>query len=60
MKTGVASDIHSGKAMDMETLILVLVLALVVLVLGASMFGADSRPTDEDRPTPWWPAKPTN
>jgi hypothetical protein len=58
MKTGLASDIHSGKAMDMETLILVL--ALAVLVLGASMFGADSRPTDEDRPTPWWPAKPTN
>ena len=44
--------------MDMETLILVL--ALVVLVLGAAVFGADSRPTDEDRPTPWWPAKPTN
>ena len=58
MKTGVASDIHSGEAVDMETLILVL--ALVVLVLGASMFGADSRPTDQDRPTPWWPAKPTN
>jgi hypothetical protein len=44
--------------MDMETLILVL--ALVALVLGASTFGADSRPTDEDRPTRWWPAKPTN
>jgi hypothetical protein len=58
MKTGLASDIHSGKAMDMQALILVL--ALVVLVLGASMFGADSRPTDADRPTRWWPAKPTN
>ena len=42
----------------METLILVL--AVTLLVAASVMFGADSRPTDDARPTRWWPANPTN
>jgi len=40
----------------MEVLMTVLVaLALVMLV---ARWGADSRLTDADRATPWWPATP--
>jgi hypothetical protein len=42
----------------METLILVLALAL--LVVASLRFGADSRPTDDARPTQWFPANPNN
>jgi hypothetical protein len=42
----------------MEILILVLALALLVVVSVA--FGVDSRPTDEARPTQWYPANPNN
>jgi hypothetical protein len=42
----------------METLILVLV--LILLAAASVMFGADSRPTDEARPTQWYPANPNN
>jgi hypothetical protein len=42
----------------METLIVVL--ALTLLVAASVMFGADSRPVDDARATPWWPANPTD
>ena len=42
--------------MQMEVVMTVLVaLAMVLLV---AKWGADSRPLDVDRPTPWWPATP--
>jgi hypothetical protein len=40
--------------------ILVPVLALALLVVASVVFGADSRPTDEARPTQWYPANPSS
>ena len=34
------------------------VLMLVLLALCAVRWGVDSRPTDADRATSWWPATP--
>ncbi len=34
------------------------VLVALALVLLAAKWGADSRPTDADRATRWWPATP--
>jgi len=38
--------------------ILMAVLVLLLLALCAGHWGADSRPQDVDRATPWWPATP--
>jgi hypothetical protein len=38
--------------------VLMAVLVLVLLVMLSARWGADSRPTDADRPTNWWPATP--
>jgi hypothetical protein len=40
--------------------ILILVLALALLVVATVVFGADSRPTDDARPTQWYPADPND
>jgi hypothetical protein len=40
--------------------ILIPVLALALLVVASVVFGADSRPTDEARPTQWYPANPNS
>jgi hypothetical protein len=45
-----------GRLVLMEAWMLV-VLALLV-VIGAAGWGADSRLTDADRPTRWWPGTP--
>jgi hypothetical protein len=47
---------HLGRLTDMEVLMTVLI--LVVLAMLAVKWGADSRPLDTDRATPWWPATP--
>jgi hypothetical protein len=38
--------------------VLMALLMLVLLALCAGRWGVDSRPTDADRPTRWWPATP--
>jgi hypothetical protein len=40
----------------MEVLMTVLILVLVAML--AAAWGADSRPTDAERATRWWPATP--
>jgi len=40
----------------MEVLMVILILVLGGLLSAAG--GADSRPLDIERPTPWWPATP--
>jgi len=38
--------------------VLMLFLLLIVLAIVTVAFGVDSRPTDADRPTRWFPARP--
>jgi hypothetical protein len=38
--------------------VLMALLMLLLLALCAWRWGVDSRPTDTDRPTRWWPATP--
>ncbi|TAN33155.1 hypothetical protein EPN29_07010 [bacterium] len=35
---------------------LMILLALAGVAVAGALFGADSRPLDDDRPTRWWPA----
>ena len=56
-KIEVASEIHSGKTVDMEVLMAV-ILTLGLFAMCAAQWGVDSRPVDAERPTRWWPATP--
>jgi hypothetical protein len=55
-KMQVASEFPGGNTESMEVLLTVLILVLVAML--AAAWGADSRPTDAERATRWWPATP--
>jgi hypothetical protein len=56
MKVPVAPDIHEVQSSFME--VLVPLLLMLLLAIAAQLWGEDSRPTDSDRPTRWWPGTP--
>jgi hypothetical protein len=52
----VAPDIDSVQSVFME--VLMPLLLLLVLAIAAQLWGEDSRPTDSDQATRWWPGAP--
>jgi hypothetical protein len=52
----VAPNIDLGQSSFME--VLMPLLLLLVLAIAAQLWGEDSRPTDSDQATRWWPGAP--